>query len=84
MLVDERIYCANKNGIMTQSKAIEYCEALNATLPLPLSLLEFEVLNNFFGPDKAWIGLSDPSNSGIKANWRAVRNNQPFYTKLRV
>ena len=84
LLVDEQIYCANKNGIMNQTRAIEYCQELNATLPIPLSLLEFEVFSNFTSPDKAWIGISDPSSSGKKENWRDIRNVRPNYIKLRV
>ena len=69
ILVDERIYCANKNGIMNQSRAIEYCEKLNATLPFPLSSLELEVFSNLTSPDKTWIGIKDPLNVGKKAKW---------------
>ena len=84
ILVDERIYCANKNGIMNRTRAIEYCTKLNATLPLPMSLLEFEVLSNFSSPDQAWIGISDPSNSGKKEYWRDARNKQPAFVKPKV
>ena len=77
MLVDEKIYCANKNGIMNLTRATEYCKELNATLPLPLSLLEFEVFSSLTGLDKAWIGISDPSNSGKRENWRDVQNKRP-------
>ena len=84
MLVDERIYCANKNGKMNQTRAIEYCKELNATLPLPLSLLEFEVFSNFSGPDKTWIGLSDLSNSGKKENWINIHDKQTVFVKPRV
>ena len=84
ILVDERIYCANKNEIMNQTRAVEYCTKLNATLPLPVSLLEFEGFSNFSGPEKAWIGISDPSNSGIRENWKDVENRQPVYVKSRV
>ena len=79
MLVDERIYCANKNANMNQTRAIEYCREINATLPLPLSLLEFQAFSNLTSPDKAWIGISDPSNSGKRGNWRDVQNNKPEY-----
>ena len=58
ILVDERIYCANKNEAMNQTKAVEYCTKLNATLPLPVNILEFEAFSNFSGPEKAWIGIS--------------------------
>ena len=84
ILVDERIYCANKNEIMNQTRALEYCRERNATLPLPTSLLEFEVFSNFSGPEKAWIGINDPSNSGKKENWKDVENRQPSYVKTRV
>ena len=73
-----------KNEIMNQTRAIEYCRDLNATLPLPISLLEFEVFSNFSGPEKAWIGISDPSNSGKMENWKNVENNHPTYIKTRV
>ena len=69
---------------MSQTKAIEYCRKLNATLPLPVSLLEFKVFSNFSGPDKAWIGISDPFNSGKKENWRDAQNIKPAYVKPRV
>ena len=72
ILVDERIYCANENGIMNQTRAIEYCNELNATLPLPLSLLEFEAFSNFSSPNKAWIGISDPSVSAKKEKWKSI------------
>ena len=84
MLVDERIFCANKNGKMNLTKATEYCKELNATLPLPVSLLEFEVFSNFSSPDKAWISISDPLNSGRKENWKDIENNRPPYVKARV
>ena len=84
ILVDERIYCANKNGNMFQTRAMKYCEEHNATLPLPLSSLEFEVFSNLTSPNKAWIGISDPSNSGKRGNWRDVQNNKPDYIKLWV
>ena len=69
---------------MNQTRAVEYCRELNATLPLPVSLAEFEVFSNFSSPEKAWIGLRDPSNSGIKENWKDVENNQPAYVKKKV
>ena len=84
VLVDERIYCVNKIGNMNQTRAGEYCKTLNATLPLPLSSLEFEVFSNLTSPNKAWIGVSDPSNSGKRGNWRDVQNNKPDYIKLWV
>ena len=84
VLVDERIYCINRNGNMNQTRAMQYCKDINATLPLPVSLLEFETFSNFSGPDKAWIGISDPSNSGKKENWRDGHNKKPAYVKPRV
>ena len=84
MLVDERIYCANKNVKMNQTGAMQYCRKLNATLPLPVSLLEFKVLSNFSSPHKAWIGISDPFNSGRRMNWRDFENKQPAYVKPMV
>ena len=69
---------------MNQTRAVEYCTKLNATLPLPVSLLEFEIFSNFSGPEKAWIGISDPSNSGKKENWKDDENRQPAYVKTRV
>ena len=84
LLVDERIYCASNNQIMNQTKAVEYCNKLNATLPLPVSLLEFEVFSNFSSPEKAWIGISDSSNSGKKKNWRDIEDKQPAYIKKGV
>ena len=69
---------------MNQARAIEYCKKRNATLPLPVSLLEFEALSNFASPDKAWIGISDSSKRGKKENWRDVENKQPAYVKQRV
>ena len=83
ILVDERIYCANKNEKMNQTRAIEYCQELNATLPLPVSLLEFEAFSNFSNPNAAWIGISDPSNSGKRENWRGVTKKQLDYVKPR-
>ena len=81
MLVDEQIYCVNRIGKMNQTSAIEYCKELNATLPLPVSLLEFETLSNFSNPHNAWIDLSDPFNTGKKMNWRDFENKQPDYVK---
>ena len=69
---------------MNQTSAIKYCRDLNATLPLPISLLEFEVFSSFSGPEKAWIGISDPSNSGKRENWKDIENKQPAYVKTRV
>ena len=69
---------------MNQTRAIQYCRELNATLPLPVSLLEFEVFSNFSGPEMAWIGISDPSKSGKGENWKDVENKQPDYVKTRV
>ena len=69
---------------MNQTRATEYCRERNATLPLPISLLEFEVFSNFSGPEKAWIGINDPSNSGKRENWKDVENKQPAYVKTRV
>ena len=84
MLIDERIYCANKNVNMNQTRAVEYCKKLNATLPLPVSLLEFKILSNFSRPHKAWIGISDPFNTGRKMNWRDFENKEPAYVKPMV
>ena len=70
--------------MMNKTRAIAYCEELNATLPLPASLLEYEVFSNFSSPEKAWIGISDPSNSGETDNWRDFRNKKPLFIKLRV
>ena len=84
VLIDERNYCFNKNEKMDQSSAIQYCEKLSATLPLPLSLLEFEIFSKFSNFSKTWIGISDPSNSGKKENWRDIRNKSPAYVKQRV
>ena len=69
---------------MNQTTAMAYCEKLNATLPLPLSLLEFEVFSSFSKPNKTWIGISDSSNSGKKENWRDAKNKKPTYVKKRV
>ena len=69
---------------MNHTRAIQYCGKLNATLPLPVSLLEFEVFSNFSAPEKAWIGISDHSNSGKRENWRDIENEQPAYIKKRV
>ena len=84
VLVDEQLYCVNKNGNMNQIRAIQYCKELNATLPLPVSLLEFKAFSNFSSPHKAWTGISDPSNSGKKENWKDVQSKRPKYVKLRV
>ena len=81
VLVDERNYCLTINEKMNQTTAMAYCEKLNATLPLPLSLLEFEVFSSFSKPNKTWIGISDSSNSGKKENWRDVKNKRPAYVK---
>ena len=83
ILVDERIYCASKSENMNQTRAIEYCQALNATLPLPVSLLEFEAFSNFSNPNASWIGISDPLNSGKRENWRSVTKKQLDYIKPR-
>ena len=69
---------------MNQARAIDYCRKFNATLPLPVSMLEFEFFSNFSGPEKAWIGISDPSNSGKRKNWKDVENRQPAFIKIRV
>ena len=69
---------------MNQTSAMQYCKDFNATLPLPVSLLEFEVFSNFSSPDKTWIGISDPSSSGKKENWKDVENKQPVYVKPKV
>ena len=83
-IIDERLYCLNRNGNMNQTRAMQYCKELNATLPLPVSSLEFEVFNEFSSPEKSWVAISDPSNSGIKENWKDFKNNKPVYVKLRV
>ena len=69
---------------MNQTRAIDYCRQLNATLPLPISLLEFEVFSNFSGPENAWFGISDPSKSGKKQNWKDIENETPAFIKTRV
>ena len=84
VLVDERLYCVNRFGNMNKTRAMHHCKELNATLPLPVSLLEFEAFTNFSNPHKAWIGISDASNSGRKENWRDVQNKKPVYVKRRV
>ena len=81
VLVDERIYCINRNGNMNQTRAMQYCKDINATLPLPVSLLEFEAFSNFSSPHKAWIGVSDPLNTGQKLSWIDIENRQPAYVK---
>ena len=69
---------------MKQIRAAENCKELNATLPLPISLLEFEVFSNFSSPHKAWIGVSDPLNTGRKMSWTDFENKQPAYVKSMV
>ena len=69
---------------MNQTRAIQYCKEINATLPLPVSLLEFEAFSNFSSPKKAWLGISDPTNSGRKENWKDDQNNKSVYVKSRV
>ena len=81
LVVDERIYCLKKNGKLNYPMALEYCRKLDATLPLPMSLLEFEAFSNFTSPYNTWIGINDPSNSGKKENWRDAQNNAPAYVK---
>ena len=49
-----------------------------------MSLLEFEVFSNYSKPNKTWIGINDPSNSGKKENWRDVNNKKTAYVKQRV
>ena len=83
-VIDERNYCFNKNEKMNKTLATAYCEKRNATLPVPLSLLEFEVFSNFSKPNKTWIGISDPLNSGKTENWRDAKNKKPTYVKQRV
>ena len=83
-LIDEQIYCFNRNEYMNQTRAMQYCKEINATLPLPASLLEFETMSYLSSPDKAWIGISDPSHSGKKGNWKDVQNKKPVYVKPRV
>ena len=84
VIIDERTYCFNRNGNMNQTRAMQYCKELNATLPLPVSLLEFETFSNFSGPDNAWMGIYDPSKSGKKKNWRDFANKRPAFVKLKV
>ena len=84
LVIDERIYCLNKNGKMDYTMAANYCRKLNATLPLPLSLLEFEAFSNFTSPNKAWMRISDSFNSGKKENWRDDKNKIPTYVQQRV
>ena len=69
---------------MNQIRAIQYCKELNATLPLPVSLLEFKAFSNFSSPHKAWTGVTDPFNSGRKMNWRDLENKKPAYVKQMV
>ena len=66
---------------MNYITAANYCRKLNATLPLPLSLLEFEAFSNFTSPDKAWMSISDSSNSGKKENWRDDKKKIPAYVQ---
>ena len=84
IVIDERIYCLAKYGNMNQTTAIDYCRQLNSTLPLPVSLHEFEVFSNFSSPNTTWIGISDPSRSGNKDSWRDVNNKQPAFVKSMV
>ena len=69
---------------MNHTRAIDYCRQFNATLPLPVSLLEFEVFSNFSGPEKAWIGVSDPSKSWNKESWKDAENKQRVFIKIMV
>ena len=66
---------------MNQPTARAYCEKLNAKLPLPLSLLEFETFSNFSKPESTWIGISDRSNRGKKENWKDFKDKKPAYVK---
>ena len=84
VVIDEQVYCLTQGGKMTLVKAIEYCMKLNATLPMPLSSLEFEAFSIFSSPLNTWLGISDVSNSGQKENWRDFQNSQPSYVKSRV
>ena len=81
VVIDEQIYCIKNNGNMNYSKALNFCKKQKATLPLPSSLLEFEVFYNFSGTNKTWIGVSDPLRSRKKESWIEFLNNQPVYIK---
>ena len=87
-LYDERIYCVENVGIMTQVEGMEVCKTLQAKLPLPISAEEVRAFMNYikvqFDEKILLIGIRDPEKTKIKKNWKDVEGKNAAYVNLRV
>ena len=70
---------------MTQSKGMQTCKELNAGLPIPkneaenafFTLLSKQAYNNEATKYKnLFLGLHDPTKSGVRENWMDVDGNK--------
>ena len=62
-------------GHKHQDEAINYCEKVNAGLPLPKSKGEVDEFLKITGSLSTWIGITDSTKSGKKAAWKDLEGN---------
>ena len=79
--VDNRRYCLSDKGQMAQSKGMELCSSLDALLPLPKSMNEISAFKKITGKNSFWIGIKDPTRSGMPENWKDATGN-PIGTRF--
>ena len=74
------------HGKKSQDAAIDFCEKINARLPLPKSKGETTEYLKITGSENVWIGLTDSTKSGNMAAWKDIEGNPigSHYVNLRV
>ena len=85
-MYDGNTYCMVNHGKKSQDAAIDFCEKINARLPLPKSKGETTEYLKITGSENVWIGLTDSTKSGNMAAWKDIEGN-PIgnrYLNLRV
>ena len=65
-------YCMVKKGFQSSNVAMDMCKKQNATLPLPKSQEESNVLRRLTGAINIWIGIRAPTKGELKESWRDV------------
>ena len=81
--VNKRNFCVLKRGRKSQVVGTAECKDLNAKLPIPTSQAEINELRKIY-VGWIWLGISDPSSSGVKDNWKDINGKKPAYIQLRI
>ena len=79
--VNKRNFCVLKRGRKSQAVGTAECKDLNAKLPIPTSQAEINELRKIY-VGWIWLGISDPSSSGVKDNWKDINGEKPAFIQL--